>query len=96
MTCVGIDVGKERLDTALRSGSGKVKAQRYENTPDGHEALAERLCEADGIERIVLEATGGYERPVAAALAAAGLPARCGGEPASGPPRLRKSDWTLG
>ena len=74
MTCVGIDVGKERLDTALRSGSGKVKAQRYENTSDGHEALAEHLCEADGIKRIVLEATGGYERPVAAALAAAGLP----------------------
>lgn len=73
MTCAGIDVAKEHLDLALRSDSGEVGSDRFENTSEGTGRLTERLQEADP-ERVVLEATGGYERPVAAALAAADLP----------------------
>jgi transposase len=73
-TCVGIDVAKAHLDLAVRfSDSEEVQTSRFENTASGHEALAERLAETDP-ERVVLEATGGYERPAAAALAARGLP----------------------
>ncbi|MCS3663453.1 transposase [Salinibacter ruber] len=73
MTCVGIDVAKEYLDLAIRSSSGEVETRRFDNHPEDIDQLKELLCEV-GPERIVLEATGGYERPVSAALAAAGLP----------------------
>jgi len=61
------------LDLALRQPDENVKAQRFDNTADGIEALTEHLTEAKP-ERIVLEASGGYERPLVAALGAAGLP----------------------
>lgn len=73
MTCAGIDVAKGHLDLAIRLGSGEVTTRHFENTPDGIDRLKELLGEV-GPERIVLEATGGYEKPVSAALAAAGLP----------------------
>jgi len=73
MTCAGIDVAKDHLDLAIRFESGEVEARRFENDSEDIDQLKERLCEIDP-ERIVLEATGGYERPVSAALAAAGLP----------------------
>lgn len=73
MTCVGIDVAKDHLDLAIRFESGEVETRRFENDPEDIDQLKERLCEIDP-ERVVLEATGGYERPVSAALAAAGLP----------------------
>ena len=72
MAYAGIDVAKEHLDLALRRG-GDVQTARFENTSGGIEALVERLVEAEP-ERVALEATGGYERPAAAALGAAGLP----------------------
>ena len=67
---VGIDVSKDRLDVAVGSG-GSVHA--FTNDPDGHRRLVEHL---GGVApaRVVLEATGGYERAAVAALAAAGLP----------------------
>ena len=73
MTYVGIDVASAHLDVAVQSEDGSAWTDRYKNTPAGHELLAEHLSEACP-ERIVLEATGGYERPVCAALAAVGLP----------------------
>ena len=72
MTSAGIDVAKDYLDLALRRDEN-VRSDRFDNTSDGIEALAEQLIEADP-ERVVLEATGGFERPVAIALGAAGLP----------------------
>lgn len=69
---VGIDVSKRRLDVATR-WEGQTSADRFDNAPDGIAALVDRMAEISP-ERIVLEATGGYERPVAAALAAADLP----------------------
>lgn len=73
MTCAGIDVAKDHLDLALRFDSGDVDTRRFDNSSDGIDQIETLLSEADP-ERIVLEATGGYERPVSAALAAAGLP----------------------
>jgi transposase len=66
---VGIDVSKDRLDVHLRP-SGEAFA--LARTAEKLEALVERLNAARPA-LIVLEATGGFEMPVAAALAAAGL-----------------------
>lgn len=67
---VGIDVSKERLDTALRPSG-----ERWTSTNDacGISTLCRRLHKRTPT-LIVLEATGGLEMPLAGALAAAGLP----------------------
>jgi transposase len=67
---VGIDVAKDRLDVHVRP-TGEVFAVARDG--EGVAALAERL-KARAPALIVLEATGGFEVTVAAALAAAGLP----------------------
>ena len=66
---VGLDVSKERLDGATRAGDSFGAA----NDPAGHAELVGRL-RPWGVTLLVLEATGGLELPVAAALAAAGIP----------------------
>lgn len=67
---IGIDVAKDVLvvDRAPRRSPAQ-----FPNTPAGHAALEKHLS-AMPLRVIVLEATGGYERLVVAALAAAGLP----------------------
>jgi transposase len=67
---VGIDVAKAQLDIALRP-----TGERWTVTNDdtGIATLVARL-QAVQPTLIVLEATGGYQRAVVAALAAAGLP----------------------
>jgi transposase len=65
---VGLDVSKERLDGATRDGVTFNAA----NDPAGHAQLVRRL-QPWGVTLLVLEATGGLELPVAAALAAAGI-----------------------
>jgi transposase len=67
---VGIDVAKDRLDVHVRP-TGEVFAVARDG--EGVTALVERL-KALAPVLIVLEATGGFEVTVAAALAAAGLP----------------------
>lgn len=69
-TFVGIDVAKDRLDVHLRPSDETFALGR---DGAGLEALVERL-RARGPALVVLEATGGFEITVAAALAAAGLP----------------------
>lgn len=67
---VGIDVAKAELVLARRpSGPGAV----HPNTEVGIAALVEQL-RPEAPTLIVLEATGGYERRVVVALAAAGFP----------------------
>ncbi len=67
---VGIDVSKARLDIAARpSGETWTVA----NDEEGIEALLERLRRMRP-SLVVLKASGGYERPVVATLAAAGTP----------------------
>jgi transposase len=67
---VGIDVAKDRLDVHLRP-SGEVLAVGRDAT--GLTVLVERLTEL-APALVVLEATGGFEVTVAAALGAAQLP----------------------
>jgi transposase len=66
----GIDVSKDHLDAHVRPDGTAFRAAADEA---GDAAVVARLAAA-GPALIVLEATGGYEAPVAAALAAAGLP----------------------
>jgi transposase len=67
---VGIDVSRDWLDVAVRpAGEG----WRVANDEAGIEALVAGLRELPPTG-VVLEATGGLEAPVAAALAEAGLP----------------------
>lgn len=71
---VGIDVSKDRLDVALLCPtSGEILRQEYANSPAGQQALLKDL-RAHECTRIVLEASGGYERAALRLLAAAELP----------------------
>jgi transposase len=67
---VGIDVSKDCLDVALRPSSEKFAVER---NSAGLDFLVPRL-KALSPRIVALEATGGFETVVAAALAAAGLP----------------------
>jgi len=67
---VGIDVSKAELAMhVLPDGLAWTQA----NTPEGHACLVQCLAQM-GCERIVLEASGGYEQAVLQALSQAGLP----------------------
>jgi len=67
---VGIDVSKAQLDVGVRPSM-----ERFSETNDetGWQRLAKQLV-AVNPERVILEASGGYEVAVAAVLGAAGLP----------------------
>ena len=67
---VGIDVSKAWVDVAVRPTG---EAWRVNQDQEGGEALVLRL-QAMSPQCIVMEATGGYEAPIVAALGAAGLP----------------------
>jgi transposase len=67
---VGIDVSKLTLDFDCLPVSA---SQKFANDADGVAALV-ALLQDSGVERIVIEATGGYETAVVIALAVASLP----------------------
>jgi len=67
--CAGVDVGKHALDAAV---VGEAETVRVGRDAAGLEALVAWLMER-GVERVGLEASGGYERIVVEALEAAGL-----------------------
>ena len=67
--CAGIDVGKHWLDGAAY---GQAETVRVRRDAAGIDALLAWL-QGHGIERVGLEASGGYERMVIEALEAAGL-----------------------
>ena len=69
-TYVGIDVSKHWLDVGIRPAR---RAERLANDEAGIEVCVVQLG-AVAPERIVLEASGGLELPLVAALAAAALP----------------------
>jgi transposase len=62
--CAGIDTGKRKLDVAI---DGSCEQMQVENTADGHKVLWEWL-QRHKVKRIGIEASGGYEQPVVAAL----------------------------
>jgi len=68
---IGIDVSKARLDVAANTPA--LAAFSVPRDGEGLAALVDRLKPL-APERIALEATGGFETVVAAALAGAGLP----------------------
>lgn len=68
---VGIDVAKASLVVAVRPSGERLEVS---NDAAGHRILLQRL-QGLPVGRIVLEATGGYERAVLAALVGACLPA---------------------
>jgi transposase len=68
----GIDVAKTRLDVAV---PGAARTFALANAPEGWTDLIRTFAEL-GVGRVGLEASGGYERPVAEALRAAGLDVR--------------------
>jgi transposase len=67
---IGIDVAKRELEIAVRPSGERWTAGTDQGSVAG---LVERLRGLNA-ELIVLEATGGYEMPIASALAAANLP----------------------
>jgi transposase len=67
---IGIDVAKGWLDVA---SSTEARVERFANDAAGSHAVAAALT-ARRPQLVVLEATGGHERLVAATLEAAGLP----------------------
>lgn len=69
-TVVGIDVAKAQLDVALHPVG---TLEQFPNTPAGHAAVL-TVVQPLRPQLIVLEATGGYEVALVAALAHAGLP----------------------
>ncbi len=69
-TYIGIDVSKAKLDIALNPG---VEVWTVSNDAQGLDALLKRLAGLNP-ERIVVEATGGWEREVVTVLAREGYP----------------------
>ncbi len=67
---LGIDVAKQSLEVAVYPTGA---AWRVPNTPAGHARLC-RWAQTHHPARVVMEATGGYEQAVDAALYAAGVP----------------------
>lgn len=68
---IGIDVAKRQLDVSERPSGARWTAT---NEAVGVAGLIERLRATGPVALIVVEATGGYEIPLVAALSAAGLP----------------------
>jgi transposase len=62
--CAGIDTGKRKLDVAI---DGSCEPLQVENTAEGHKILLAWL-QRHKVKRIGIEASGGYEQPVVAAL----------------------------
>jgi transposase len=67
---IGVDICKKHLDVAGVTGT----PVRVRNDADGRIALARRL-KAENVKGVILEATGGLERPVLKAFNAEGVPA---------------------
>jgi transposase len=58
MVCAGIDTGKHKLDVAI---TGQNEQLRVDNSVSGYEALTTWLRQ-HRVERVGIEATGGYEQ----------------------------------
>jgi transposase len=73
---VGIDVAKDRLDLARSDSATAAAAAAFANDPAGIAAVVAHLAPlGPALAVVVVEATGGLERPLVDALLDAGLPA---------------------
>ena len=66
----GIDVAKDSLDLAL---SHEASTRSFPNSPKGHQQIV-AVLQQQPLRNIIVEATGRWEIPLVAALAAANLP----------------------
>jgi transposase len=66
----GIDTGKSKLDVAIQGTQDRLEVA---NDSAGHERLIDWLHARD-VQRVGIEASGGYEKAVTAALRLAGFP----------------------
>ncbi|MFT4275172.1 MAG: IS110 family transposase [Rhodopseudomonas sp.] len=73
MVCAGIDIGKFKLDAAIE---GRNESLEVGNSPDGYIALAAWL-RRHRVKRVGMEASGGYELPLMAALRRTGFVVVC-------------------
>jgi transposase len=64
MICAGIDTGKYKLDVAI---NGSREQLQVDNSGDGHAALSAWL-KRHKVQRVGIEASGGYEQEVVARL----------------------------
>jgi transposase len=67
--CAGIDIGKRKLDLAVTGSKDQLEVG---NDPAGYDKAMAWL-QRHGVERIGVEATGGYEKNVVRALRSAGF-----------------------
>lgn len=67
--CAGIDIGKYKLDAALNGSKAWLEA---DNASAGHQKMVDWL-KRHKVERIGVEATGGYEKDIVRALRGAGF-----------------------
>ncbi len=67
--CAGIDTGKHKLDAAI---DGCTERLQVDNNAEGHRALSAWLRQRR-VERIGIEASGGYEQAVVSSLRADGF-----------------------
>jgi transposase len=65
----GIDTGKHKLDVAI---DGSKEGLQVDNNGEGHQALSAWLRQR-GVERVGIEASGGYEQAVVSSLRADGF-----------------------
>ena len=71
---VGIDVAKATLDLAHSNAMAAKDVQRFDNDDAGIACIVKQMLDARPV-MIVIESTGGLERPLLTALLDAGLPA---------------------
>jgi 3-oxoacyl-[acyl-carrier protein] reductase len=64
--CAGIDTGKYKLDVGIDASADRLQV---DNSPEGYRSLATWLQQR-GVERIGIEASGGYEQAVVSFLRA--------------------------
>jgi transposase len=69
IVCAGIDTGKHKLDVVI---DGSVERLQVDNGPQGHQSLSAWLHQRT-VERIGIEASGGYEQVVVSSLRADGF-----------------------
>jgi transposase len=67
--CAGIDTGKHKLDIAI---DGSDERLQLDNNPEGYRLLSTWL-QKRGVERVGIEASGGYEQAAVSALRADGF-----------------------
>jgi transposase len=68
---VGIDIAKDKFDVHLRPLSLRFT---FTNNPQGFKQLTEELLRHPALKKVVVEASGGYERSLVSHLVDAGIP----------------------